>query len=255
VQGFSTIPGRVLGHARRLVAVLLLAGRRPVALGALALLATSAMTVAATSNTPPDITTMTVSPSSTIYEGQTVTLSGAFTDPDAGDYHSVRIHWGGAPGTPAQQIQLQPGQHSFQVTHTYPDNFAAPTRIGVSIYDRQTPPGTDPNDNSEAAGKDVQSVPIQVLNMAPQFVESSIRMRTSATGLVIEGDVIDASPVDILQVSGAVGRDPVTEPMTCTMGPSARHFRCQYPLARTHTIYLSVQDDEGDGETYWTRNR
>src|SRR5205823_5312285 len=53
-------------------------------------------------------------------EGQTLTLTGSFTDPDAGEGHTVTINWG--DGTAAQTIAVAAGVLSFTAQHTYLDN-------------------------------------------------------------------------------------------------------------------------------------
>src|SRR5688500_2802620 len=80
VRGISTSRERVLGHARRLLAGAFQSGRRSAVLGTILLIG-STVSVVATANTPPVITSLTVTPS-VLNEGQAVTLTGAFTDPD-----------------------------------------------------------------------------------------------------------------------------------------------------------------------------
>src|SRR5688572_2465200 len=79
----------------------------------LMLLAASSVSVWATANTPPSNLTLSLS-QSVINEGQSVTLTGSFTDPDATDLHSVNINW--KDGKPQQKVQLPAGQLTFSVT-------------------------------------------------------------------------------------------------------------------------------------------
>jgi hypothetical protein len=228
-------------------------GQRSALLGAV-LLAASTATVLATANTPPHITSLTVTPS-VANEGQTVTLRGTFTDPDTGDLHSIRIGWGDDTVTGVkQQVQLPAGQLSFQVTHTYTDDLA-PTTIKVSVLDRQTPPGT--NDNTTGGSLGVfGSVPIQVRNVPPGFVDSSIVGTATVSGVVVEGDFVDPGR-DSIQVFGTINpQNPfAAAPMTCSHGKGERHFRCEYTqapnaLAQTYPIGLRVVDDDGGFDTH-----
>jgi hypothetical protein len=97
-----------------------------------------------------------------------------------------------------------------------------------------------------------------VKNVPPGFVGGSLVATASAGGVVVEGDVTDASPVDMLLVAGAVGNPlypPSQIPMTCSMGPDRRHFRCEHThqpnlQARTYTINLKAKDDDGGQSTH-----
>jgi hypothetical protein len=254
VQGFSIAFGRARGHARQLLVSSSRLGRRSAALGALLLIG-STVTVLATANTPPTITSLTVTPS-VLNEGQTVTLSGTFTDPDVGDFHTVRIGWRDSPDITSgfrQQVQLAPGQTTFQVTHTYTDN-VAPTTIKVSVIDRRDPPGS--NDNTPGAGgTDFGFVPIEVRSVPPRFVDSSIVGTASAGGVVVEGDFTDPGTDDTIQVTATIGGPFATVPMSCSLGKGGRHFRCEYThrpslAPRTYTVNLRVSDDDGGQDTH-----
>ena len=234
-------------------------GRWPLALGAL-LLAASTASVLATQNTPPTITSATVNPT-VLNEGQTATLTVTFTDPDPGDFHTVRVkwhdNWGVIPS--AEVIQLPAGQRSFTLPHTFKDSASGPSgsQLQITVYDRQTAPGS-PNDNSDGAGQDVIFVPIQVNNVAPSFVNSSITTKKKGKRqVVVEGDVADPGSRDVLNVQ-AIWSDPDVRGFTaCTMIKSNRHFVCEHTYAATapagpYSIVLKVTDDDGGEGSYQT---
>ena len=147
---------QTLDRTRRLLVSASRRGRWPLLFGTL-LLAASTASVLATANTPPTITSATVSPT-VLNEGQTATLTVTFTDPDPGDSHTVRMKWhdmrDDQPLT--EVIQLPAGQFSFTLTHKFGDSVSGPSfsQLQVTVYDRQTRPGS-PNDNSDGAGQDV----------------------------------------------------------------------------------------------------
>ncbi len=255
MRGFSTASGHTLGHARRLVAGLLLTGRRPVVVGALLLLIGSTVTVLATTNTPPAITSLTVSPP-IANEGQTVILKGTFTDPDATDAHTLLVYWTGGDENFKEKVQLPPGQLSFQLSHTYTDNFP-PTPIKVVLIDRQHPVGA--NDNSDGVfGGDTEFLPFQVKNVAPRFVTKTVVGTATASGVVVEGDFTDPGTSDGHQVTGAIGNPiypPGQIPMACTLTKGERHFRCEHTHqpnlgARTYNVNLTLRDDDGGKATH-----
>jgi hypothetical protein len=104
-----------------------------------------------------------------VNEGDAVILSGALSDPDANDRHSVKIYWLGdadyvtQPGR--QKVLLEPGQTTFQVTHVYKDDLPS-TPVKVMVIDRQLPDGS--NDNSEGRlAFDLEIMPLEVRNVAP----------------------------------------------------------------------------------------
>jgi hypothetical protein len=254
VRDFAATVRRALERARRLHRPR--SGRRSLVLGT-ALLIASTVTVVATANTPPEFTSLTVTPS-VLNEGQTVTLSGTFTDSDTSDAHTVYIFWNDAPIEASRtKVQLPAGQTTFQVNHTYTDNLlAGATGIRVKVADRQLPLGS--NDNTEGYGRDRESVPIQVKNVAPRFVDSSIVGTASAGGVVVEGDFTEPGTSDVVQVKGTVG-NPINSSslvaMSCSLLKGERRFRCEHTqrpslAPRTYTINLRVSDDDGGFDTH-----
>jgi hypothetical protein len=216
-------------------------------LGAVLLLG-SAVTVLATSNTPPTITSASLS-QTTINEGGSVTLSGTFTDPDGSDAHAALIFW---PGGEKQKVQIPVGQFTFQASRTFPDNLNL-HNVVVEIRDKQLPPGA--NDNSEGLGKDFKSFTLDVVNVAPTFSHNVTvsKVRNAPGKIVAEGDVVDpgADTVAVFADWNA-GRVPtVGDGEPCTM-TSTRHFKCEHtyfvsPISsnNTHSIKLTVRDDDG----------
>jgi hypothetical protein len=238
------------------------AGRRSTALGAL-LLAASTATVLATANTPPEITSATVTPS-TFKEGDTVTLSATFADADAADLHTVRIRW--HDGSRTEQIQLPAGQTSFQVKHTYRDDqskYSGQNNVRFTVYDRQTPPGS-PNDNGSGVGQDLESVPTTASNVAPSFVDRGITVTKKGGGnVVIEGDIVEPGSADQLQLT-ARWSDPTAPGATaCNVSAgegTSRRFSCEHAYrpnlqAKTYQVGLVVKDDDGGLDQYQTTVR
>lgn len=252
---------QAFSHPRRLSSSVSRAGRRSTALGAL-LLAASTATVLATANTPPEITSATVTPS-TFKEGDTVTLAFTFTDADAADMHTVRIRWHDGPKT--EQVQIPAGQKSFQVKHTYRDDQSKYNEnyVRFTVYDRQTPPGS-PNDNTSGAGQDLASVPTTVSNVAPSFVDRGITVTKKGGGkVVIEGDIVEPGSADQLQLT-ARWNDPQAPGTTaCNIGEAegtTRHFTCEHAYTpnlqpKTYQIGLFVKDDDGGLDQYQTTVR
>jgi len=257
------IVGAVVSRARRIRALSGRTSRRSLALGSV-LLAVSAVTVWATTNSPPHITSATLTPSH-IQEGQTVTLAVTFTDPDVTDRHTAIIGW--RDRMPFQRVQIPAGQSSFSVQHTYQDNLFDPseTSIGFEVQDHQLPEGT--NDNTDGKGQDGASVPIVVDNVAPTFgPDLTVTGPTAQSGLVvIQGSLIDPGTADTLQVVANWGdsRQPPFPPDGQPTGTPClvdrnRHFICQRTFTltpfhpRADTIALAVLDDDG-GHSFFRR--
>ncbi|HEY1381768.1 MAG TPA: choice-of-anchor Q domain-containing protein [Gemmataceae bacterium] len=76
---------------------------------------------------------------SAISEGQAVTLSGTFFNPDLGDTHTIVVDWGdGSRSTVAADPPDAAGTFPFHATHTYTDDPAGPNdayKIGVTVTD------------------------------------------------------------------------------------------------------------------------
>ncbi|MBI5757591.1 MAG: autotransporter-associated beta strand repeat-containing protein, partial [Planctomycetales bacterium] len=67
-----------------------------------------------------EITSLTISPATTVDENTTITLDGTLTDPVFGATHTVDINWG--DGSPVTTLNLAAGIFTFQTTHTYLDD-------------------------------------------------------------------------------------------------------------------------------------
>lgn len=247
MQCLSAMTRRALSGARRALTAPAVASRRALALGTVLVLG-STLTVLATANTPPTITNISLS-HSVINEGGSVTLTGAFTDPDAADGHTALIFWN--DGT-KQKVQIPVGQATFLATHTFADDSSDPS-ITVEVRDKQLPTGS--NDNSEGLGKDAESLPLQIKNVAPTFAQNVAVAKVPATlgKVVISGDLVDPGADSLAVFANWNTAVPtVGNGQPCTV--SQHHFKCEhtYPVpasgSKTYSIKLTVRDDDGS----WT---
>jgi hypothetical protein len=249
----TTFVQQTVSRTRRSLEVSARTGRRSLALGA-ALLIGSTVTVLATANTPPHITSVTVTPNvSKANEGQSVTVNVAFTDPDPNDLHTIYFDWHkGSLG----KFQLPAGQHSFQTTIKLPDdsdpNVSNP-QIWVRVSDRQFPQG-QPNDNQEGkGGHDFSSFPMKIQNVAPTFARElhAQKVRGEMGKVVVEGDIADPGE-DTFQVFAIWDTSgPQLGPgQACSV--TKRHFTCEHTYAvgkpvqsKTYSTKFTVRDDDG----------
>jgi hypothetical protein len=222
-------------------------GRRSLALGAILVLG-STLSVLATANTPPTITSLSVN-SPIVNEGDTVTITGTFTDPDASDAHNVLVFW---ENEPKQKLEVPVGSTTFQLTHKVTDDSSS-NHVVVEVRDRQLPPHA--NDNTEGVARDGDSVQLQVKNVAPTFSHnlSVVKSRSQPGNVTIKGDVVDpgADTVEVFANWGQ-GFPQIGLGQACTM-TSKRSFECEhtYPVpligqSKTYTVKLTVRDDDGD---------
>jgi hypothetical protein len=239
--------GRRIEPKRRFAARSVRSPRRSLLLG-VALVVASTVTVLANANTPPTITSASVTPS-ILGEGQTVTLNATFTDPDATDAHTVEILW--KDGT-KNKLQLAAGQYSIQATHTYVDNTSSPAHIWLTVKDRQSPVGSEQNDNAEGFGIDTHAVPINVRNVQPHFLRgiAAQKSQKSPGSVMVTGSFADPGVADTheVRVSWGVEANPLTPIHLCAL--ANKQFTCSYTYPNSasgsYTIRLRVKDDDGD---------
>ena len=180
-----------------------------------------------------------------------------FIDPDAADLHTLRIKWFEYDGAPTEVVQLPAGQRSVQVKRTYVEGPVWSPRIQVTLYDRQSRPGAS-NDNTDGAGQDYTSVPIQVNNVAPTIPHGSVSVkRLGKRQVVVEGDVVDVGTRDAMRVSAAWWDPTAPAPTACRLGKDGRHFKCEHTYgasvpAGTYDIFLDACDDDGGQGVYTT---
>jgi hypothetical protein len=79
-------------------------------------------------NTAPTNVIVNVSPA-TINENDIATVFGSFTDPDAGDTHTVVINWG--DGSAYTTLNLAAGVLTYSAAHQYRDDNPTATRLDV----------------------------------------------------------------------------------------------------------------------------
>jgi hypothetical protein len=135
---------------------------------------------------PPKITSLSLDRPS-IFENQSVTLSGAFT-PAATQPHHVSIDWGDGTTTP---LDLDPAAVAFSTTHQYTEDSAfltLPINVTLTAQDG----GTDTASTSVV----VFEAPISVAPRQP-------------TVLAVEGAATGSVPVAVFQDSG--GGEPASQ--------------------------------------------
>jgi hypothetical protein len=251
-----------LQQSPRLRSIFRCSGQRSLVLGA-ALLLGSTLTVAATANTTPTLTNVTLS-KSIVDEGESFTISGTIVDPDPGEIHTLYIY-PGRPSFDQVKVELPAGQLSFQVPYTYTDdrgqnapdgNIPISREIKVWVSD-----DNPPNDNDEEAGETNQILTIGVRNVAPVINSHTLNV-TKAGGksgvVVVEGQYTEPG-LDTVQVSanwgdGLVGAGKLLP--ACDVNHHTKTFRCEHTYkpgpAKTYQITLRARDDDGGEDTATT---
>lgn len=219
-------------------------------------IATSVVSVTAV-NDPPVINAGNLSLNTdTINEGGSVVLTGSFTDPEAGDTHTLEVNWG--DGSQNTIVNLVAGASSFTLGHIYSDDNPTGTPVDLNQISVTV---------SDASGaSDTASTSLTVNNVAPLLsdltVNSLIYENNIATlsGIINDPGVADTFTViiDWNALGNAGGPGEGTTTLTQAdlnyLGGGQWSFSTthQYlddnPTASsqdTYTIGITVIDDDG----------
>jgi WD40 repeat protein len=154
----------------------------------------SASFAAVVANAAPANLTLSPVPAS-VREGDSVTLSGSFTDPGTADTHTVSVTWGdGSPGT---TVQLDAAVLNFSVSHVYLDNQPGntPYAVGVTVSDKD-------------GGGATETAAVTVTNAAPTPTTSNpVRV---GTAISLSGAVSDPGRADHPALAWTVTKDGAT---------------------------------------------
>ena len=173
---------------------------------------------------------------STIPEGDSVVLSGSFSDSDALDTHTLVINWRDGSSTVSN---LPAGIYSFSATHKYEDD--DPTGSASDSY----PISVVVSD--EAASMSVLA-PLTISNSPPLLAGASVTGAVFPFETVtLSGSLSDIGLRDNLRLIiswGDAGQNDLLE-----FGPGAHSFtlRHKYSLANTNVrlTVSAIDDDEG----------
>ena len=137
--------------------------------------------------------------STTINEGDSVTLNGAFEDPGTLDTHVVTVYWGDGDSS---TIELAAEVYAFSATHTYLDNAtgtaASDFWISVSVIDKDfLPPVSEPPGASN----------FEFSQLSWYDAEGDLVVPNSSWGTFTADVVGDPDQVVYLNVAAAAGGD------------------------------------------------
>jgi len=159
----------------------------------------------------------------TVTEGDTMTLSGTFSDPDKLDTHSVRIVWGDSSANTT--VPLGAGTHGFSATHVYTTHGSYKPTVTVTDL---------PANDSVTGSADVtvlvrDTAPADLKLSADQVVEGSA---TTLTGSFTDPDAGDRH--DVLVNWG----DSSTE--TVSLNAGVLGFSAKHPYAAHGTYHVTA---------------
>jgi PKD repeat protein len=180
-----------------------------------------------------------------IDENGSVTLTGAFTDPDGLDTHHVVINWG--DGSAPTTIDLAAGVYSFTATWQYLDDNPTGTAsdsytIGVTVSDNQIGSG------SNSAGMTVNNVAPVVAPISGPSPSPGVRGQT----LAFSSSYTDVGTLDTHEVSWDFG-DGTVIPFHPATDPGALSPTHVFTAAGTYIVTLTVRDDD-TGSTAVTKS-
>jgi len=188
-------------------------------------------------DTPPTITTLSLL-QPTINEGDQLWLSGAFSDPDAGQSHTVIIDWG--DGT-TRTLSFSGAFWDFATGHTYKDNpSSTPTyTIKVTVTDPLGATGTG------STPVTVNNLPPVVTNVTGPTAVVATGAATSVTAYFTDPGVLDTHTCLFAFGDGQTRSPLVTE----TNGSGSCKASYTYPSGGTYTATVTVTDKDGGSVT------
>src|SRR6267142_680509 len=180
--------------------------------------------------TAPVISSLSLS-ANPINENATVTFSGSFTDPDAGETHKVVIAW--ADGTANTTINLAAGVFTFSTTHKFSDD--NPTATATDVYNINV----TVTDGNNASG--TSSTSITVKNVAPVITSNDA---TLSPPIWIDFTDVGTKDTHIALINwgdGTTTEGAVNEGNGVGFFTGDHHYTTPGP----HTIVVTVTDDDG----------
>ncbi len=201
---------------------------------------TTEITVA---ESPPQISAsnLSLSPSSTIQEGDTVVLSGSFNDINPHVAHAVLISWGDGR---AGRLVLAPNDFTFDASHLYRDDPTGdPDRYTIAVR---------VEDLDDPTSFDSATIPITVTNVDPGVAIRAVddeAANNDGSVITLMASVADPGLDDTFDYNWSlVTYDSLGNVLTTTAlatnlaTPDQVTFR---PPSGAYTIELDVRDDDG----------
>jgi subtilisin family serine protease len=198
--------------------------------------ATVAITVTAVNDSPANLDV--TASASTLNEGDALTLSGSFSDPDKDDPHTVTIDWG--DGTPSTTIALAPGTFTFSVTHAYRDDNPTATALdlnAISVIVRDGAGAVASANGSVTVGNLTPVVGLATGPAAPMQRNSSATIVVPFT----DAGVQDTHTCLINWDDGTTTAGTVTE----TNGSGTCTGTRTYANAGVYEVFVTIVDDDG----------
>ncbi|MHB0960242.1 MAG: PKD domain-containing protein [Pirellulaceae bacterium] len=183
---------------------------------------TRMMTILA-ENAAPEITAVSLD-KTTIDEGETVVLTGSFTDFGSDETHTVVVSWG--DGETSNAV-IDPVTQTFTAEHSYTENPTSdPPQYVIDVTVRDS-----------AGGSAVESLMVTVNNAPPAAEAGAGVTTTEGESVAFSGSFTDAGALDTHTILWDFGDG---SNVTGTLTPT--HV---YADNGTYTVRLTVTDDEG----------
>ncbi len=176
-----------------------------------------------------------------VNEGSSLTLNGSFTDPNAGDTHTVVINWG--DGTSNSTLSLTPGARTFSATRQFTDD--NPTGSPANIYTLSA----TVRDNQNASASNTTTVAVN--NVAPSWQQATPSPATLSVGasVTLTGNFTDPGTPDTHSV--VVNWGDGSAATTVNLGPGVVTLQTThlYMASGNRTITLTATDDDTGSAT------
>jgi PKD repeat protein len=205
----------------------LFVGALSIAIAATSLLASSSVALGAT----PSITSLSLS--GPVYPGDRPFLNGTFTDPDAGDQHTVDIDWGDGN---FDSYTLPVGDRSFSLQKSVPygnDTAGAELLLQVTVAD------------GISANTKYLSIVVQQLNQAPSITSFGVTAGSEGGSSTLALTFADVDVLDTHTVSVAWGDGSTSGPTDLAAGVTTFEASHVYADTGTYSVVLTLADSAG----------